>query len=91
MTLLLVDILIVWRLTHLVQAEDGPFDLIFKLRSKIPSGSFWYSLFQCFYCLSVWFGMGEALIRIGWDIRVIGYGLALSGAAILLQFISGDK
>ncbi len=30
-------LLAVWRLTHLVQAEDGPFDLIFKFRQPVKS------------------------------------------------------
>jgi hypothetical protein len=30
--LFLISVLSVWRVTHLIQAEDGPFDVIYKLR-----------------------------------------------------------
>ena len=48
---LILSILCVWRVTHLLQAEDGP-----GFHGSLPparSGLFG-NLLDCFYCLSVW-------------------------------------
>ena len=45
--------LAVWRCTHLIAAEDGPFKLIAWIRGKAGQG-FWGTLLDCFYCLSIW-------------------------------------
>lgn len=98
---MIIDALIVWRLTHLIQSEDGPFDIFVRfqsyLKDRIPperlakdDRGFWAGLFSCFMCLSVWIGTAVAYLRVGRHWGAIGYGLALSGAAILLQLISGD-
>jgi len=50
---LLLGVLVVWRLTHLLQAEDGPWDLCRRLRRAVGEG-FWGRLLDCFYCLSLW-------------------------------------
>jgi hypothetical protein len=50
---LLLGILSVWRITHLLQAEDGPWDVVVRLRQRVGQG-FWGKLLDCFYCLSVW-------------------------------------
>jgi hypothetical protein len=74
----------VWRLTHLLTAEDGPFDLIARLRKSAGSG-FWGSLMDCFYCLSLWIAAPFALgLAASWRERVLLWP-ALSGAAILIQ------
>ena len=86
MTLLnfIISSLAVWRVTHLIQAEDGPFDLIFKIR-KLAGNSFWGSLMDCFYCLSIWVALLPGLyFGITWAEKVL-YWLSCSGAAILLQ------
>ena len=81
---MILIILAVWRLTHLLSEEDGPFDIIFKIRKKAGTG-FFGSLLDCFYCVSIWiafpFGMwiGE-----NWWEKIIMW-LAFSGAACLLE------
>jgi hypothetical protein len=50
---LVLGLLTVWRITHLLQAEDGPWDLSVRLRSSVGIG-FWGKLLDCFYCLSLW-------------------------------------
>ena len=42
-----------WRITHLLSAEDGPWDVVIRLRRWTGEG-FWGKLLDCFYCLSVW-------------------------------------
>ena len=49
----LLGTLAVWRITHLLQAEDGPWDVVVHLRRRAGTG-FWGQLLDCFYCLSVW-------------------------------------
>ncbi|CAL1518348.1 DUF1360 domain-containing protein [Chitinophaga sp. MM2321] len=89
--LFFVCILATWRITHLVQAEDGPFDMIFKLR-KMMGNSQVGKMMDCFYCLSIWTAIPSALL-LGdtWPVRIV-YWLALSGAAIIIeQLVSGHK
>ena len=50
---LLLGALVVWRLTHLLHAEDGPWDLMRRFRDAVARG-FAGGLFDCFYCLSLW-------------------------------------
>ena len=77
-------ILAVWRLTHLLQAEDGPFDLFFRLRRRLGESIFG-RLLDCFYCLSIWIAAPAAwLVGRDWPERLLLW-LALSAAAILVE------
>jgi hypothetical protein len=76
--------LAVWRVTHLLHVEDGPWDLIAKGRRALASLGLG-DLVRCFYCLSVWIAAPAALWLVsGWPERLIAW-LALSAAAILLE------
>lgn len=50
---LLLGTLCVWRITHLLSAEDGPWDIVVHVRRWAGTG-FWARLLDCFYCLSLW-------------------------------------
>jgi Protein of unknown function (DUF1360) len=78
--------LVVWRLTHLLSKEDGPFDIIYRLRKAI-GGGFFGNLLDCFYCLSLWIALPFGLY-IGTRWEKILYWLALSGAACLLEQVT---
>ncbi len=52
----MIATLAIWRLTHLLQAEDGPWDLVFKIRARLGQG-FIGALMDCFLCLSVWIAL----------------------------------
>ena len=81
---LLLGILGVWRITHLLHAEDGPWKLLAKLRAVLGR-TFLGQLFDCFYCLSLWISTPFAwFIGQGWKERLLLWP-ALSGAAILLE------
>lgn len=81
---LLLGVLGVWRITHLLQAEDGPWNVVVRLRRAVGQG-FWGSLLDCFYCLSVWIAAPFA-VWLGSSISdMLSLWLALSGAAILLE------
>lgn len=80
---LALGILGVWRITHLLQAEDGPWDAMVRLRRAAGSG-FWGSLLDCFACCSLWVAAPFA-VGLG-----AGYGrlllwLSFSAGAILLE------
>jgi len=87
---LVISILAVWRITHLLQAEDGPWDVIFRIRKAVGNG-FWGSLMDCFYCLSIWIALpfGIVLGNSIWNSFILW--MAISGGAILLQRFSTLK
>jgi hypothetical protein len=84
---LVIASLAVWRVTHLVQAEDGPWNIIVRLR-RLAGQSALGDLLDCFFCLSIWVaGPFAYCVGASWRERVLLW-LALSGAAILLERIS---
>src|SRR5947199_5705800 len=81
---LLLAILGVWRITHLLSAEDGPWNLLARLRGRLGNGLLG-QLLDCFYCLSLWMAIPFAwAIGNDWKERLLLWP-ALSGAAILLE------
>ena len=87
---LLLSILAVWRITHLLSKEDGPWDAIFLARQKIRMPSL-ASLLDCFYCLSLWIAVPFAVwTSPSWLQRAI-LCPALSGAAILVERLTTEK
>jgi hypothetical protein len=78
-----------WRVTHLLANEDGPADVVFKLRRRIGDG-FIGALMDCFNCMSVWVAAAFAFFLS----RSLGLWflswLALSGAACLLERLAGE-
>jgi hypothetical protein len=87
---LTLGILAVWRLTHLLNAEDGPWDLLVRFRKLFGEG-FWGSLLDCFYCLSLWvaapfaYGLGS-----DWKERFLLWP-ALSAGAILAERLTSSR
>src|SRR5215469_14708729 len=87
---LTLGVLAVWRLTHLLQAEDGLWNLMVRLRKFAGSG-FLGQLLDCFYCLSLWIAAPFAwLLGQGLMERLLLWP-ALSGAAILLERITNRE
>jgi hypothetical protein len=83
----LLGILSVWRITHLLQAEDGPWDMVVCLRQRAGEG-FWGQLLDCFYCLSVWIAAPLAFLLGGKMSERILLWPALSAGAILLERVT---
>lgn len=87
---LVIGTLAVWRITHLLSAEDGPWDLVVHVRKKMGS-SFGGRLLDCFYCLSLWIA-GPFAYFIGESIRErFCLWLAFSGGAILLERVTSRE
>ena len=89
----LVVTLAVWRISALLTAERGPYDVLGRLRDTI--GVYFDEMSQCqgmnevakalccIRCTSVWIGIlaGVILFREAWLL----YGLALSAGAIVVE------
>jgi hypothetical protein len=79
-----VAALATWRVTHLVVYEDGPWDVIARLRSRAGS-SFFGKLMDCFYCTSLWISAAATAILAPAPRDWVLVWLALSGAACLVH------
>jgi hypothetical protein len=77
-------ILATWRVTHLLALEDGPWDIIARVRMRLGDSVFG-RLLDCFYCLSFWVSaLIVLLMRLPpaeWPL----WWLACSGGACLLE------
>ncbi len=81
---LILGVLVVWRVTHLLQAEDGPWNLLVRFRALFGNGALG-AMLDCFNCLSLWVSLPVSY-WIGEDLKErLLLWLALSGAAILLE------
>jgi hypothetical protein len=79
-----------WRIAHLLAEEDGPADVVVRVRAKLGSRQLG-ALMDCFDCLSIWVAapFGLAVARRPREAPVIS--LALSGAACLLERLAGAR
>ncbi len=79
-----VAVLATWRVAHFVAREDGPFDLIVRLRARAGDGALG-RLMDCPHCLGLWIAMPFAW----WMAETPGGWLAawlgISGGASLAQ------
>jgi hypothetical protein len=73
-----------WRLTHLVVAEDGPWDIIVRLRVWLGESEAGRAM-DCFYCSSVWLAIPFAFVMARDVSGCLLSWLAISGAASLLE------
>ncbi len=76
-----------WRLTHLLAREDGPFDLIARIRWWMGQG-LWGQMLDCFQCLSLWVAAPLAWWVGGNGMEMVLIWLALSGAACLCERVT---
>jgi hypothetical protein len=87
---LILGTLAVWRITYLLQAEDGPGDVSVRIRERAGAG-FWGQLLDCFYCLSIWVAAPAALFLGESWIERLWLWPAFSAAAILLERLTQRK
>jgi hypothetical protein len=81
-----VAVLATWRIAHLVAREDGPFDVVVRLRKRAGNGVLG-QLMDCPHCVGIWVAMPCAW----WMARSPGewlvVWLGISGGASLAQRI----
>ena len=79
-----LSVLAVWRVTHLLVAEEGPWNIFGRLRSASARLRL-ARLTDCFYCASIWVAVPFALL-ISREWRIVAICIpALSGGAIVLE------
>jgi len=88
---LALGIFAVWRITHLLSAEQGPWHLADWLRQRAATG-FWGDLLGCFYCCSLWIALPFALILGGgWGERLLLWPALSAGAIVLERLTNRDS
>jgi hypothetical protein len=77
-----------WRLTHLLVEEDGPWDIVVRIRRSVGDGVLGRAM-DCFYCFSLWVAAPMAWF-VGHDVMtwVVAW-LAIAGGACLLERATG--
>ena len=85
----MLAVLATWRVTHLIAREDGPGDIVVRLRMKLGT-SFLGNLMDCFYCLSIWVAAPLTFFVCSKPLDLLLTWLALSGAACLLERLSKE-
>ncbi len=73
-----------WRVTHLLANEDGPADLVARLRARIGNSALG-RMMDCFGCLTLWVAFPIAFFVSHEIFGLILSWLALSGAALLVE------
>ncbi len=81
---LVLAVLATWRVTHLLASEDGPGDVIFRLRRWLGE-SVLGALMDCFNCISLWIAIPFALFVSRQPLEWPVVWLAISGGACLLE------
>jgi hypothetical protein len=79
-------VLATWRMTHLLASEDGPADIIVRVRVLLGQ-SLAGKLMDCFNCLSLWIAALAALFVSRRPVEWFICWLAISGGACLLERI----
>lgn len=79
-----LGVLATWRITHFFSNEDGPGNIIVRIRRRLGR-SFLGRLMDCFQCLSLWVAAPIACFVTRSLPEAIMVWLALSGAACLLE------
>ena len=82
-------VLATWRVTHLLAHEDGPADLLVRLRKRVGAGPVG-RLMDCFQCLSLWVAAPFALFLARRLLDWLLVWLATSGATCLLERVSPE-
>jgi len=90
LTGLVIGILGVWRVSHLLHAENGPWNIVERFRQRIGAG-LWSGLFSCFLCLSLWVAVPFALLLSGDMQQRLLLWPALSAGAILIERLTSRE
>ena len=81
---LLVAVLATWRLSHLIAREDGPFDLVLRVRAELGDSLAGRAM-DCPYCLSLWLAAPFAFLLADRLAPWVAAWLAVSGGACVIE------
>jgi hypothetical protein len=73
-----------WRVTHLLAEEDGPGDVIVRMRARLGDSVVGRAM-DCFFCLSLWIAAPFAVVVARDVLTWILMWLAISGVVCLIQ------
>jgi hypothetical protein len=73
-----------WRVAHLVAREDGPGDLVFRIRLAAGQGLLAQAM-DCFHCVALWVAAPVALVLADSIATWLIAWLGLAGAASLAE------
>jgi hypothetical protein len=82
--LFVLSALATWRISHLLVSEDGPWEILARLRQWL-GGSAIGRLMDCFACVSIWVAAPISFFVFRRLPELLFCWLALSGAAMLLE------
>ena len=87
--------LAIWRLSYAIVKENGPLMVFARLRARLAasqkrSGGL-FDLISCIYCVSFWIGLVGSLIVLNNVFEWVGYGLAFSAVAVLIERLTNAK
>ena len=82
--LFVLAVLATWRVSHLLAYEDGPADIIVRIRRRLGERLVG-SLMDCLNCLSLWVAAPAAFLLTHTPSVWVMTWLAISGGACLLQ------
>jgi len=79
-----LSVLATWRISHLLVSEDGPWEIVARLRQWLGASAMG-RLMDCFGCVSIWVAAPMSLFIFQRLPELFVCWLALSGAAFLLE------
>jgi hypothetical protein len=83
-SLFAVGALATWRVAHLIAREDGPADVVFRLRLAAGQGLLGEAM-DCFHCVALWAAAPLALVVADSAATWLVAWLGLAGAASIAE------
>jgi hypothetical protein len=83
-SLFALSALATWRVAHLIAREDGPADVVFRVRLALGQGLLAQAM-DCFHCVALWVAAPLALVIADSLTTWLAAWLALAGAASLAE------
>lgn len=82
----LLAVFAVWRLSHLISREDGPWNTLLRLRVKLGRSGLGSGM-DCFYCVSLWVSTLLAVLITASFRSFILVSLGISGITCVMQLL----
>lgn len=86
---LVVSVLVTWRLSCLVCYDEGPFQVMVRVRAFFYSLG-WNSLIECFHCVALWISLLVGLLVMDPCVEVFFVVLAIAGGSSMVERLLSD-